>query len=172
MWVGVVLAMRIVLVAYTVMLAVAGCSSKETTPAPAASLPAPSVLTGDGYVRFAANITGPATRAEPNRPECLIPIRGDDPLDLNTKVNLIAHRPGGATGVDEYEAESVLGYGRIQGDGTCEFRVVMEFPVPATQPSGYTLSIRDRHGCSNYWPITVDQMMSGQRAQLTISGDC
>ena len=164
--------MRIVFAACSVMLAVAGCSSKVTPPAPAASSPAPSALTGDGYVRFAATITGPAIRAAPNRPECLIPIHGDDPLDLNTKVTLIAHRPGGATGTDEYEAESVLGYGRVQGDGTCEFRVVMEFPVPATQPKGYTLSIRDHGGCTNYWPITPEQMMSGQRAHFSISGDC
>jgi hypothetical protein len=164
--------MRIITAAFLIMLAVAGCSSKAAAPQRESTTPRPSALTGDGYVRFAAAITGPAIRITPDGPGCSIPIRGDDPLDLHTKVTLTGHQPGGATGTVEFEAESVLGYGRIQSTGKCEFLVVMEFPVPATQPSGYTLSISDRGGCQNYWPITTDQMMSGQRAQLTLSGDC
>lgn len=163
--------MRIVIPTLSIMLAVVGCSSKEAAPAPATTL-SQGALTGDGYVRFAATITGPATRITPDRPDCSIPQRGDDPLSLHTKVTLTGHRPGGATGTDEFEAESVLGYGRIQSNGTCQFRVVMEFPLPATQPNGYTFSIKDRGGCTDYWPITPEQMMSGQRSQLTVTADC
>jgi hypothetical protein len=66
----------------------------------------------------------------------------------------------------------VLGFGRPQANGTCGFRVVLEFPVPSAQPHDYIFTISGGgSGGTNQWNYTPEQVMSGQRFQVTLTGD-
>src|ERR1700747_1400945 len=155
--------MRTIIAMLIATLTLVACSAKATGPPPTTT-PTQSALTGDGYVRFAATVRGPATRYQAGG--CYVIQHRDITFELHSKVNLIAEHLPGASSSFEYEAESVLGFGRPQANGTCGFRVVLEFPVPSAQPHDYIFTISGGgSGGTNQWNYTPEQVMSGQRFQ-------
>lgn len=43
--------------------------------------------------------------------------------------------------IDQLFASGALGIGRLQPDGSCEFRLNLEFPTPPTPPDGYLITV-------------------------------
>jgi hypothetical protein len=158
--------MRTVIAVFTAMLVLVGCSSKATGPQPSSTV-TQSALTGDGYIRFAATVTGPATLYPAGG--CYVIQHRGVTFDSSARVTLFAEHLPGASSSLEIEALSVLGAGRPQANGSCAFRVVLEFPVPPAQPSGCMFSIvGGGAGGTNDWGYTTEQVMSGQRFLVTI----
>ncbi|OBB14628.1 hypothetical protein A5761_01615 [Mycolicibacterium setense] len=93
----------------------------------------------DGHTMFSGSVVSTTGVIPGVQKSCTVKAQDGSVYDTDAEVSLWTLKSADDT--DQLVGRNSLGIGWIRPDGSCEFRLNLEFPTPASPPYGYLITV-------------------------------